>query len=188
MGNSKHSASYFQCFTHEQVKKINKNIKENFLKNIKGNFLDKQDPSGGAGNAVKRGGFFHLPCNPLMELIHPWLYQCQLANRVIFGYDIDWAFQLDRLNYNVYEMNDEYTWHIDFTREKIIDMKLTCLLNLSEDPYEGGEFYMINSNEKIEFTSGMGLVLNSLIAHKVTPVTKGERRTLTYWGLGPSWK
>ena len=47
---------------------------------------------------------------------------------------------------------------------------------------------MINIKEKIKFTSGMGLVLNSLIAHKVTPVTKGERITLTYWGLGSGWR
>ena len=171
---------HFQCFTHEQVKEINKKIKENIL--------GKQNPAAAADNATKRGEFFPVPCTPLMELIHPWVYQCQLANREFFGYDINWDFHLDGLNYNVYKINDEYTWHIDFAGEKLYDMKLTCLLNLSEEPYEGGEFYIINSNEKIEFTSGMGLVLNSLIGHKVTPVTKGERRTLTYWGIGPSWK
>jgi len=62
------------------------------------------------------------------------------------------------------------------------------LLNLSEEPYEGGEFCMINSEENIKFSSGMGLCLNPLIAHKVTPVTKGERITLTYWASGPAWK
>ena len=67
-------------------------------------------------------------------------------------------------------------------------MKLTCLLNLSEESYEGGDFYTINKNEKHEFTSGMGLVIPSLIAHKVTPVTKGERITLTYWAQGPLWR
>ena len=70
-------------------------------------------------------------------------------------------------------------------------MKLTCLLNLSEEPYEGGEFHTIgnrNPKENIRFTSGMGLIFNSLIAHKVTPVTKVERISLTYWGVGPSWR
>ena len=42
--------------------------------------------------------------------------------------------------------------------------------------------------ETIKFDSGMGLVMNSLIAHKVTPVTKGERITLTYWAMGPLWR
>ncbi len=69
------------------------------------------------------------------------------------------------------------------------DIKLTCLLNLSEETYEGGEFRTIGKpNENIKFTSGMGLIFNPMIAHKVTPVTKGERISLTYWGVGPSWR
>ena len=181
MGNSKHSASYFQCFTHEQVKKINKEIKKNIAQ--------KQDPSFAAYNVSKIGDFIHVPCNPLTKLLRPWLYQCQLVNRESFGFDIYWDFHLEVLNYNVYGIGSEYGWHIDEnTKNTPNDMKLTCLLNLSKEPYQGGEFCMINSAKKIEFTSGMGLIMNSLIAHKVTPVTKGERITLTYWADGPSWK
>ena len=69
-----------------------------------------------------------------------------------------------------------------------IDTKLTCLLNLSEETYEGGKFYTIGSNEVVKFDSGMAIIFNSMIAHKVTPVTKGERITLTYWAYGPSWR
>ena len=171
----------FQCFTHEQVKEINKRSKKNILR--------KEKQTNVASNASKIGEFSIVPCVPLMELIHPWLYQCQQANKKLFGFDIHWDFHLDTLNYNVYGINGEYKWHVDANDENTPnDMKLTCLLNLSEELYEGGEFYTINSNEKHEFTSGMGLVLNSLIAHKVTPVTKGERITLTYWCNGPSWR
>ena len=86
-------------------------------------------------------------------------------------------------------MNNQEQEHIDANKKDTpVDMKLTCLLNLSEETYEGGEFYLINYEDKIKFDSGMGIVFNSLIAHKVTPVTKGERITLTYWGYGPSWK
>ena len=54
---------------------------------------------------------------------------------------------------------------------------------------EGGEFkYMGVGNKTIKFDSGMMLIINSLIAHKVTPVTKGKRITLTYWALGPAWR
>ena len=156
----------FQCFTHEQVKGINKKIKENILK--------EQNSSDAASNVSKIGKFFNVRCLPLLEELHPFLYNCQLVNMNHFGYDAYWNFHLDILNYNVYGMGGEYGWHMDANSENTLnDTKLTCLLNLSEKPYEGGEFYMINSNEKIEFTSGMGVVLNSLIAHKVTPVTKG---------------
>ena len=49
---------------------------------------------------------------------------------------------------------------------------LLVLLNLSEEPYEGGEFYLIASPDKRQkFDSGDGT--NFTVAHKVTPVTKG---------------
>ena len=171
----------FDCFTQEQIKEINKEIKKNKF--------EKEPPSAAAQNVSKIGDFFHnISCEPLMELIHPWLYECQQINRKVFGYDIYWDFHLETMNYNVYGENGEYNWHIDRQTRGIEDMKLTCLLNLSEEPYEGGDFFIIPINEKIKFTSGMGLVLNSLIAHKVTPITKGERITLTYFGLGPAWR
>jgi len=171
----------FPIFTQEQVKKINKEI-------VNQNIV-KESETDRAQNAIKTGDFYHVPCMPLMELLHPWLVQCQQINKAVFGYDIYWDFHLDSLNYNVYGIGGEYEWHIDGTKPpNRSDMKLTCLLNLSKEPYQGGEFCMINSAKKIEFTSGMGLIMNSLIAHKVTPVTKGERITLTYWADGPSWK
>jgi len=171
----------FQCFTPEQVKEINKEIKTQELK--------KQDPASSSRNATKIGEFSHVPCWPLMGILHPFLYQCQQANRTIFGYDIYWDFHLEALNYNVYGIEGEYGWHIDAAQTmRPSDLKLTCLLNLSEEPYEGGEFWAGNTFEQIPFDSGMGLVLNSLLIHKVTPVTKGERITLTYWGEGPCWR
>ena len=172
----------FNCYTKEQVKEINKEIKKHII--------DRQDPSDAAENVSKIGDFFPVPCAPLMQFLHPWLYQCQLFNREVFEYDIYWNFHLEQLNYNVYGENGEYGWHIDANPPQTPgDMKLTCLLNLSEEPYEGGKLYTAgHDNDKHKFDSGMGIVFNSLIAHKVTPVTKGERITLTYWGYGPSWR
>ena len=178
--NPKFSAVIFQCFSKEQVKEINKEIKKNLFQ--------KEPQTEAAQNASKIGDFFHIPCSPLMELLHPWLYECQLINKKVFGYDIYWNFHVESLNYNIYGKNGEYGWHIDANTKSLYDIKLTCLLNLSEETYEGGEFYTISSNEEKKFTTGMGLVFNSLIAHKVTPVTKGERITLSYWAYGPPWR
>ena len=178
--NPKFGAVIFQCFSKEQVKEINKEIKKNLFQ--------KEPQTEAAQNASKIGDFFHIPCSPLMELLHPWLYECQLINKKVFGYDIYWNFHIETLNYNIYGKNGKYGWHIDANTKSLYDIKLTCLLNLSEETYEGGEFYTISSNEEKKFTTGMGLIINSLIAHKVTPVTKGERITLTYWAHGPTWK
>ena len=170
----------FPYFTHEQVKEINKEIRKN---------IRQKEPLDAAASAIKVGNFFHIPCLPLTELLHPWLKQCQEINTKVFGYDIFWNFPVESFNYNVYDKNGEYDWHTDVTKNKECDIKLTCLLNLSEETYVGGEFRTIGKpNESIKFTLGMGLIFNPMMAHKVTPITKGERITLTYWGIGPSWR
>tara|TARA_B110000196_G_C21010365_1_gene597557 strand:+ start:226 stop:858 length:633 start_codon:yes stop_codon:yes gene_type:complete len=179
--NPKFNTATFQCFTQEQVKEINKLIKKNIV--------GKESSTEPAEYVTKIGDFSVVPCMPLMKLIHPWLAECQKRNRDIFGYDIYWDFHLEGLNYNVYGTGGEYEWHIDVNNMiQPLDAKLTCLLNLSEEPYEGGEFCIVGGVTPIEFTSGMGLVMTSLIGHKVTPITKGERITLSYWAVGPSWK
>ena len=180
MKNSKYGVFKFPCFTQEQVKTINDKIKENIFQ--------KEDSSYAAKN-FKKGNFSFVRCVPLMEWLHPWLYQCQQGYKEIFGYDIYWHFHLDTLNYNVYGINDEYGWHKDASGNAAqYDIKLTCMLNLSEEPYEGGEFKITGTSDKIIFNSGEGLLFNSLVAHKVTPVTKGKRITLSYWATGPTWR
>jgi len=186
-GHSKYGATCFYCFTPEQVKIINKEIKKTIV--------EIEPMVYAASDASKTGIFSQIQCGPIMGLLHPWLYRCQLLNKNIFGYNVYWDFHLDTMHYNEYGVGGKYGWHIDAGIKDadesdviVSDMKLTCLLNLSEETYEGGEFYTINDNKEHKFTSGMGLIINSLIAHKVTPVTKGERKTLTYWGIGPAWR
>ena len=171
----------FACFNPQEIKAINELIKKNLGQ--------KEQPTAAAENINKVGEFFDVPIPPIMNVIHPWLYLCQNINRRHFGYDVDWQFQTDSLNYNIYKTNDTYDWHVDERTLNCMDVKLTCLLNLSEEPYEGGEFYIRGQKEvKIRFDPGMGLILHPLVAHKVTPVTKGKRITLTYWGFGPLWR
>tara|TARA_R100001086_G_C11762561_1_gene238482 strand:+ start:250 stop:783 length:534 start_codon:yes stop_codon:yes gene_type:complete len=171
----------FKCFTLEQVKEINKTIKKNIFK--------KEESSQVAENVPKTGEFSLVPCLPIMKLVHPWLYQCQNINSQYFGYSIYWQFHLDTFNYNVYETKGGYEWHMDASKTgSCSDTKLTCLVNLSEEPYEGGEFKSLHQKKEVKFDSGMGLVIHSVVAHKVTPVTQGKRITLTYWATGPSWR
>ena len=175
-----HSIVTLSCFTNEQVKEINKKIRMHLER--------EQYPEEAAKTAIKIGKFNYVNCLPLMKLLHPWLHECQRINRNLFGYDIYWQFHLELFNYNVYGEGGEYGWHVDGSSNPCIDKKLTCILNLSEEIHEGGDFYLTVENEKIKFGSGEGVVFTSLIAHKVTPVIKGERITLTYWGEGPSWR
>jgi PKHD-type hydroxylase len=75
--------------------------------------------------------------------------------------------------------------------EKIYTSKLTCLLNISENNYEGGNFIIFDGKENIitEFNNpGSLLIFPSFMYHAVKPVTKGIRKSLAIWTTGNHWQ
>jgi PKHD-type hydroxylase len=114
-------------------------------------------------------------------------------NKYHFGYDIDKIFEADDCNYNIYSSvkKNTYNWHIDCSRNVLMDMKFTVLINLSEKKYTGGDFLIFNNVEYVvkEFNEpGDVLMFKSYLNHKVTPVLTGERRTLAIFVYGPRFK
>ena len=95
------------------------------------------------------------------------------------------------LNYNTYDVGEEYSWHIDADmKSPIRDVKLTCLLNLSESKYEGGDLFLFRDKEvRVEnFDPGCAVVFPSFTNHKVNKITKGKRATLAIWMWGPKFR
>ena len=119
------------------------------------------------------------------------------SNKLIFKYDIVPFHDSHYLNLNYYDStNDSYDWHIDGTGYgSTYDLKLTCLLNLSTEKYKGGDLVLFNVEDKASkiikenFSQpGYALIFTSTHFHKVKPITKGVRRTLSYWAKGPLWR
>lgn len=116
----------------------------------------------------------------------------QDINKNFFGLNLFSACDFDIVNYADYHAQDdaEYGWHADNVGGEMYDIKLTALLNLSENDYEGGKFelflngpYSIDKFDKI----GSMIVFPSFVPHRVTPVTKGTRSSLAYFVTGPNW-
>ena len=60
-------------------------------------------------------------------------------------------------------------------------------MNISDEPYEGGEFITFDGGyvEIPEIKNpGSSILLRHGTLHKVEPVTKGIRKTLSYWLYG----
>ena len=175
--------SFLNVYDKNAIKEINILVKKN-MKSAEG-----FDPA--AENVVKTSKVFILKWGSIyLELAQ--LENCiRIANRKIFAYDI---FPFDAgtiLHYNVYDVEGEYQWHQDLMRiEDPTDMKLTMIVNLSEKPYKGGELMLrINvTDEVIDFPPGSIVVFTSSLSHKVTPVTEGERTSLTTWVEGPKFR
>lgn len=97
---------------------------------------------------------------------------------------------VENIQYTVYEesVNGHYDWHIDMGPEKA-NRKLSVVCQLSDpSEYEGGEL-QINTGEIIipEKEKGTVIIFPSYMLHRVTPVTKGTRRSLVLWIEGPAF-
>ena len=84
-----------------------------------------------------------------------------------------------------------YDWHIDYLLKKpdeFISRKLSFSLGISDkDDYEGGDLVLKTAKDENIYKLDMGeiVIFPSWTLHKVTPVTKGKRRVIVGWGLGP---
>jgi len=119
--------------------------------------------------------------------------------------NLKWNFDLtgpSPSQFATYQSGCFYNWHSDCPdvplRDQIQTRKITCILNISApNSYEGGDFKIrlsSDSDEPKEYCipdikeEGSIIVFPSILPHKVTDVTSGERSTVTTWLLGPPLK
>ena len=89
---------------------------------------------------------------------------------------------IESINYSKYENGGHYRWHIDSTEKLPREISASFFLDDPES-YEGGvlEFFdkAIPSPEQRQ---GCLCLFPSLLTHRVTKVTSGERSSLVLWG------
>jgi PKHD-type hydroxylase len=120
------------------------------------------------------------------------LNAAQEINEKDYNFDL-WGF--DHFQYTVYNVNEEYKAHADIiytaSKFKSLTRKLSISLVLS-DNYEGGEFQIINAEQSeastVEQKKGRLIVFPSWMVHKVKPVTRGVRKSIVVWVVGPNFK
>ena len=168
-------------FNIDHIKKLNKTISEHF---VQGSDKPKTD-------AIKTSQVKFVNLGAIQHLISPFLDFIIHSNTYYYGFDIFQLTGSKKLNYNTYQKDEEYTWHIDATvRSPIRDMKLTCLLNCSDNDYEGGDLFLFRDKDvKVEnFGPGSAVVFPSFISHKVEKIISGSRATLAIWMNGPKFR
>jgi predicted 2-oxoglutarate/Fe(II)-dependent dioxygenase YbiX len=110
------------------------------------------------------------------------------ANHQAWKFDITHSNQTDYLKYDV---EGHYHAHVDtFINPNNNECrKLTVLVFLNDD-FEGGKLFLMNGHNKIYPPQGAGtcLVFPSFMLHGVEPVTKGIRRSIVTWMIGPWFK
>ena len=134
----------------------------------------------------------NIPLNKLMYDI------ATEVNEEHFGFDIN---NTQHIQYSVYKESDlgKYDWHIDtnFLNNNFTQRKLSIVLQLSDPAdYEGGQLeldvndYGIDWGDFQQYANQKGslIVFPSFIRHRVTPVTKGIRKSLITWVTGANFR
>tara|TARA_R110002020_G_scaffold6399_2_gene27272 strand:+ start:1877 stop:2446 length:570 start_codon:yes stop_codon:yes gene_type:complete len=175
--------------TLKTIKNINKFIVKNYdeveKKESKATYSD--------GSLRKNNQTFLIRYEKIKKYIAPLVEECMIRNKGSFGYDIGPLLNKVGCNYNIYDSKNSanYDWHVDYSPNLYEDIKLTVIINLSEEVYEGGDFQIQTTNEIVipELKKiGSMIMFPSFIRHKVDPVIKGLRKNLTLFLAGPNFK
>lgn len=134
-----------------------------------------------------------------IKWLHPnldneWLYD-KLTNMVIEA-NTTWNFNIysiiDSIQYTEYhEGGGHYDWHVDIGPNNIGHRKISIVVQLSDpSEYEGGdlEIWTGGNVKSIAKKKGVAVLFPSFLMHRVTPVTKGTRKSLVLWVGGESYK
>ena len=195
---------------------IPKNIVETIEKDLTDNFQEQMGDSKLMGDALNRDK--RNSKNAWVPTTHwtagfVWHY-VERANRENFLYDIR-NIDGESMQFTQYGEGEFYGWHNDagisghykpvsvgnhhegrtqdYLNEKLeLVRKLSFVVQLSDpDDYEGGNLQLLAEDGKSYFAPrkrGTVIVFDSRTQHRVLKVTKGLRKSLVGWVVGPRWK
>lgn len=128
-----------------------------------------------------------------------WLYD-KLLNMIVEANNKLWNFNLfglvDAIQYTEYHAtnNGHYGWHQDIGPNMLSTRKISVTVQLSHpSEYDGGDLeYFLGGNPekayKVPKNKGLVFIFPSFMMHRVTPVTRGVRRSFVLWVGGDPYK
>lgn len=124
-----------------------------------------------------------------------WIYK-RISSLVLVANSECWQMDIAGFgeNLQVAQYNSStggyFDWHMD-TGESLSHRKISVTVQLSnENEYEGGELQLKTSrrNRAVSKAKGSVIMFPSYILHRVSPVTKGVRRSMVVWISGPPFR
>lgn len=123
-----------------------------------------------------------------------WVYD-KLHNMLVEANDIMWKMDLtdmpEKLQYTeYYEGGGQYDWHMDCGIGMQTRRKLSVTVQLSDpSEYEGGDLeFNIGRHITAPRVQGAAVIFPSFYLHKVTPITKGTRKSFVLWVGGEPYR
>ena len=110
-----------------------------------------------------------------------------MANRY-YGFEL--IGMLDPIQYTSYGPGEHFDWHMDLGSGQTSTRKLSLTIQLSErDEYEGGILEVVATSMSPESRRlGAAVFFPAFVAHRVSPVSSGLRRSLVAWACGHAFR
>lgn len=115
------------------------------------------------------------------------------VNAHYFGFDLTGMYEPAQLGLYKAEDQGHYNWHVDAgVSTEVAPRKLSMVLQLNDpSEFEGGMLEVKIDRDvpaTLELKRGRAWFFPSYMLHRVTPVTKGIRRSFVLWVGGPEFK
>mgnify|MGYP003136838239 CR=1 FL=1 len=129
----------------------------------------------------------------IKHLLHRAYENIKVINIQNFGFHIYDLTDLDLCLHNTYGETNKgaYDWHYDGSNDFSHTYRFTVLINTSLEKYEGGDFNLFVVGGAIKIPElevpGNMIIFRSEMLHRVTPVIKGTRNTLSFFLKGPKY-
>jgi PKHD-type hydroxylase len=181
-------------YYREGFDKIELDTIYNGIQSLKEN---KADTVSGDNNEVRSSKVRWIPQNDDWW----WLYE-KLSNMIVEANNTLWDFDLhqipEKIQYTEYyaEEKGHYTWHQDIGPGMLSKRKISITVQLSgPDEYEGGDLELFTGGlydeknfKKAYKGAGSVFIFPSYLLHRVTPVTKGVRKSFVLWVGGSHYR
>lgn len=189
------SCCYWEEFlTEEDIDKINSLPQWSNLRKGKIGGASGLDTVGNINNSIRETEIsFMYFSEELKEIWFKISNTISEINSRFFNFDLTGCYEGAQLSLYTEENKSHYNWHIDGTvTDRNVPRKLSMVLSLSDpNEFEGGLLqikYASDSPITLEIKKGRAWFFPSYLLHRVTPVTKGIRKSLVIWIGGPSFK
>jgi PKHD-type hydroxylase len=107
------------------------------------------------------------------------------------AYRMELAGYTEPLQVAEYGPGEYYDWHLDLGPDRLSIRKLSFIVQLTDPAaYEGGGVELMAAREPYALPKGLGTmaVFPTYLLHRVTPVTRGLRKSLVGWIGGPHFR
>ena len=149
------------------------------------------NPKGGGVDSTKRiTTISWIPFKDMPEMYRDIEATMLKANNNHFGFE---GMQITEPGqFTHYLTGGFYEWHMDNDvagKHQPPVRKISMTLLLSDHcTFEGGDLEIMSKGKTAKLKQGQAMFFASWLQHRVTPVTKGERKSLVMWFGGPSFK